>query len=182
MKSYYRLIFFITLLISNSNFAQQSVAREWNEEVLNAIRSDFARPTVHARNLFHTSALMYDAWAIFDSQAETVFLGKTYDGFAFDFDGIATPTDIDAARHEIISYAMFSLIKHRFENSPNYLTEIYPSIVILYQSYGYDIDFIRYFLEGLDFEDYRTGSTIPHIYYKDYKKSLFEHLLPLSRF
>lgn len=150
MKSYYRLIFFITLLISNSNFAQQSVAREWNEEVLNAIRSDFARPTVHARNLFHTSALMYDAWAIFDNQAETVFLGKTYDGFAFDFDGIATPTDIDAARHEIISYAMFSLIKHRFENSPNYLTEIYPSIVILFQSYGYDIDFIS--------ADYSSGS------------------------
>jgi hypothetical protein len=126
------------------------VAREWNEEVLNAIRSDFARPTVHARNLFHTSALMYDAWAIFDNQAETVFLGKTYDGFAFDFDGIATPTDIDAARHEIISYAMFSLIKHRFENSPNYLTEIYPSIVILFQSYGYDIDFIS--------SDYSSGS------------------------
>ncbi|MFH6767472.1 restriction endonuclease subunit S [Gaetbulibacter aquiaggeris] len=38
---------------------------------------------------------------------------------------------------------------------------------------GYDIDFIRYFLEGLDFEDYRTGSTIPHIYYKDYKNARF---------
>jgi type I restriction enzyme S subunit len=38
---------------------------------------------------------------------------------------------------------------------------------------GYDIDFIRYFLEGLNFEDYRTGSTIPHIYYKDYKNVRF---------
>jgi len=37
----------------------------------------------------------------------------------------------------------------------------------------YNIDFIRYFLEGLDFESYRTGSTIPHIYYKDYKKAKF---------
>ena len=38
---------------------------------------------------------------------------------------------------------------------------------------GYHIDFIRYFLIGLDFEAYRTGSTIPHVYYKDYKKAVF---------
>jgi type I restriction enzyme S subunit len=37
----------------------------------------------------------------------------------------------------------------------------------------YNIDFVRYFLESVDFEDYRTGSTIPHIYYKDYKKAKF---------
>ena len=35
--------------------AQHSVAREWNEALLQAIRTDFARPTVHARNLFHSS-------------------------------------------------------------------------------------------------------------------------------
>lgn len=37
----------------------------------------------------------------------------------------------------------------------------------------YEIDFVRYFLESLDFENYRTGSTIPHIYYKDYKTAKF---------
>lgn len=37
----------------------------------------------------------------------------------------------------------------------------------------YDIDFVRYFLESLDFEEYRTGSTIPHIYFKDYKNAKF---------
>ena len=31
-----------------------SVARIWNEVLLEAIRNDFARPTVHARNLWHT--------------------------------------------------------------------------------------------------------------------------------
>lgn len=150
MNSYYRLIICIALLISNSNFAQHSVARDWNEEVLNAIRFDFARPTVHARNLFHTSSLMYDAWAIFDGQAETVFLGKTFDGFVFDFNGIDAPTDIDAARHEIISYAIFNLLQHRFQNSPHYLTEIYPSILTLFRNYGYDVDFIS--------TDYSSGS------------------------
>ena len=40
-----------------------SVGRAWNDVLLEAIRNDFARPTVHARNLFHISAAMYDAWS-----------------------------------------------------------------------------------------------------------------------
>ncbi|MEH6479927.1 MULTISPECIES: restriction endonuclease subunit S [Pseudoalteromonas] len=38
---------------------------------------------------------------------------------------------------------------------------------------GFDLRFIKYFLESLDFEEYRTGSTIPHIYFKDYKSAPF---------
>jgi len=38
---------------------------------------------------------------------------------------------------------------------------------------GFDIQFINYFLNYIDFEKYRTGSTIPHIYYKDYKSEPF---------
>src|SRR6186713_1807562 len=44
-----------------------SVARQWNEVLLQAIRRDFARPTVHARNLFHVSGAMWDAFASYDS-------------------------------------------------------------------------------------------------------------------
>ena len=36
-----------------------SVARLWNEVLLYSIRNDLARPTVHARNLFHVSTAMY---------------------------------------------------------------------------------------------------------------------------
>ena len=98
--------------------AQHSVAREWNDVLLDAIRIDFARPTVHARNLFHTSLVMYDAWAVFDSQATTVFLGKTFGGYNCPFNGIAYPADVNTARHQIISYAMYRLLNHRFSNSP----------------------------------------------------------------
>jgi len=42
------------------------VARRWNELLLESIRNDLARPVVHARNLFHVSAAMYDAWSIWD--------------------------------------------------------------------------------------------------------------------
>lgn len=34
---------------------------------------------------------------------------------------------------------------------------------------GFDIGFVAYFLDSVDFDKYRNGSTIPHIYFKDYK-------------
>ena len=141
MNTITKLLFSVLVLCTSYNFAQHSVAREWNDEILEAIRSDYARPTVHARNLFHTSAIMYDAWAIFDTQAEPVFLGKTFDGFTINFNGIATPTDLAAARHEIISYALFRLLQHRFQNSPNYDTATNPSLLSRFQGYGYDVNF-----------------------------------------
>ncbi|MCB0448137.1 MAG: T9SS type A sorting domain-containing protein [Gelidibacter sp.] len=128
--------------------AQHSVAREWNDVLLDAIRIDFARPTVHARNLFHTSLVMYDAWAVFDSQATTVFLGKTFGGYNCPFNGIAYPADVNTARHQIISYAMYRLLNHRFSNSPGgIITE--QSFTDLFNSYGYDKNFTS--------TDYSTG-------------------------
>ena len=66
------LFFFIFFCISIFAFSQNhSVARKWNEVILQSIRNDLARPTVHARNLFHISAAMYDAWSVFDDDSET---------------------------------------------------------------------------------------------------------------
>ena len=45
-----------------------SVARIWNEQLLNAIRKDRPKPPVHARNLFHLSVAMWDAWATYDPE------------------------------------------------------------------------------------------------------------------
>ena len=66
------------------NNTAHSVARMWNEVLLDAIRNDLARPTVHARNLFHTSILMYDSWAIYTPEAETYLLGKNINDFSID--------------------------------------------------------------------------------------------------
>ena len=46
-----------------------SVARNWNEQNLAAVRLSFPDPPVHARNLFHVSVAMYDAWAAYDPEA-----------------------------------------------------------------------------------------------------------------
>lgn len=83
-----------------------SVARLWDEALLDAIRRDFPAPTVHARNLFHLSAAMWDAWAAYDPTADGVFaVGKM---------------DADhprAARERAISYAAYRLLSHRYRDA-----------------------------------------------------------------
>ena len=134
---YFSIILFLFLFYSAPVEAQNSVARDWNEELLEAIRNDFARPTVHARNLFHSSLIMYDTWAIFNDSAETVFLGKSFGGYECTFNGISTPSEIDNAIHEVMSYAMYRLLTHRFTNSPN-ANNTLESFTNLFSSYGYD--------------------------------------------
>lgn len=100
------------LLAASPGFAEHSVARVWNEEVLFAIRRDLARPPVHARNLFHLSVAMWDAWAAYDATAEGYLVKEK----------MAPPADVQAAREEAISYAAYRLLRHRFANSPGAAT------------------------------------------------------------
>lgn len=97
---------------------QWSAARMWNEELLESIRNDLARPTVHARNLFHAAVAMYDAWAAFDTTSDTYLLGKTVNGYTCPFEGPPAVADTEAARAEAISHAAFRLLSHRFANTP----------------------------------------------------------------
>ncbi len=129
---------FLFLLLSVFSEAQNlSIAREWNEQVLHAIRNDFARPTVHARNLFHTSIAMYDIWAVFDEKADTFFLGKTVGDFTCVYDGFYIEEPIDEARKKAISYAVYRIMLHRFSNSPG-MEDIYLSINNFMDELGYD--------------------------------------------
>ena len=112
---------FLAIIVLNfpvTIYSQKSVAREWNDVLLEAIREDFARPTVHARNLFHTSVAMWDAWAAYDQVAETYLLGKIINGFSSNFDGVNLQIDREASRNEAISFAAYRLLSHRFANSP----------------------------------------------------------------
>lgn len=95
-----------------------SVARIWNEVLLEGIRNDFARPTVHARNLWHSSAAMYDAWAAYDDTASTWLLGKTQAGYNCDYTPPRFPRDRQVAREEAVSFAAWRIVRHRFRTSP----------------------------------------------------------------
>ena len=80
-----------------------SVARRWDEALLDAIRRSLPNPPVHARNLFHTSVAMWDAWAAYDPKA-VGYVVKEKDRAA----------DIAAARDEAISYAAYRVLTSRF--------------------------------------------------------------------
>lgn len=109
----FKLLPMLALLIAlaPAPSAQHAVPREWNELLLDSIRGDFARPTVHARNLYHISTAMYDAWATYDPTAET---------HIFPEDHATTDPMIDTWREEAMSYAAYKLLKQRFRNSPGF--------------------------------------------------------------
>ncbi len=86
--------------------ADKSIARRWNEQILSAIRRDLPRPTVHARNLYHLSAAMWDAWAAFDAQAHGLFVAEKL-----------SAEDVETARAEAISYAAYGVLKHRYQDA-----------------------------------------------------------------
>jgi hypothetical protein len=81
-----------------------STARRWNEQALAAIRRDLPRPTVHARNLFHLSSAMWDAWAAYDDRATGVYVRERH-----------TAGDREAARTTAISYAAYGVLARRYE-------------------------------------------------------------------
>tara|TARA_B110000003_G_scaffold15101_2_gene14819 strand:- start:4056 stop:7538 length:3483 start_codon:yes stop_codon:yes gene_type:complete len=96
-----------------------SMARQWNEMLLASIRGDFARPTVHARNLWHSSMLMWDAWSVMDPGSCPAFLGMDYDGFTAPFDGFEPANSPAEARDEAIAFGMYRFLKHRFADAPD---------------------------------------------------------------
>ena len=112
---------FISIAASNA-YSQVSVAREWNEILLEAIRNDFARPTVHARNLYHHSIIAYDSWAVYSPSKDTYLIGDTLNGYISNFDGINVPLEINEAIEEAISYASFYFINQRYGDSPDFNT------------------------------------------------------------
>ena len=140
------LLFFVSSLCESQN---RSIAREWNEQVLHAIRNDYARPTIHARNLFHTSIAIYDIWAVFNNKASTFLLGKTVGNYRCNFDGFYIGQSIDEDLKTAMSYAVYRIMLHRFSNSPG-IEEIYLSINNLMDELGYD--------KNMQSVDYHNGN------------------------
>ena len=86
-----------------ANHPEWSVARRWDEALLDAIRRALPNPPVHARNLFHVSAAMWDAWAAYDPHASGYFVTEK-----------DTAPDVAAARNEAISYAAYRVLTSRY--------------------------------------------------------------------
>ena len=128
----------ITIDLGVDNLPENvSIARLWNEVLLEAIKGDFARPTVHARNLFHASVSMYDIWAVYDDVASPYLIGNTVNGFSSTLESFTPDEDIDTAISKSISYSMYRLLSHRFQNSPS-VVSAQAKLDLLMDRLGYD--------------------------------------------
>jgi hypothetical protein len=109
----------------------RSVARLWNEALLHAIERDTPAPTVHARNLFHVSAAMWDAWAAYDSRADGWLVREKLDA-----------DDVRAARETALSYAAYRLLLHRYSYASG-LQETFDDLVATLEGLCYRIDYLE---------------------------------------
>ena len=109
---------------STSEEYDKSVARKWMEVLLDAIRNDFARPPIHARNLFHISAMMYDAFVIKNKIVDNInlspyLLNKIIDDINYSFVYPQNSSFDEDALNKIISFSSYNLLRQRFKNSVN---------------------------------------------------------------
>jgi hypothetical protein len=81
----------------------ESVARVWDEQVLSLIRQVVPAPTVHARNLFHTSAALWDAWAAYDPDADGYLVNEKH-----------SASDKNTAREAAMSFAAYRILAWRY--------------------------------------------------------------------
>ena len=82
-----------------------SIARVWDEQLLALIRQVVPAPTVHARNLFHVSAAMWDAWAAYEPDADGYFVTEKLEA-----------DDLTAAREAAISFAAYRILDWRYSD------------------------------------------------------------------
>lgn len=88
---------------TRADLGGRSVARVWDDTMLELIRQVVPAPTVHARNLFHTSAAMWDAWAAYDETAVGYFVTEKH-----------TADDVQAAREAAMSQAAYRILLWRY--------------------------------------------------------------------
>ncbi|MCU0685967.1 MAG: hypothetical protein MUF34_27605 [Polyangiaceae bacterium] len=96
-----------TLVCPDVLAPDQSIARAWNEQALAAIRRDLPRPGVHARNLFHLAAALWDAWSAFEPAATGYLVREKID----------PGDDAEGARREALSYAALRVLTHRYRQA-----------------------------------------------------------------
>ena len=123
------IISFLSLFSSNLHSKNYSVARLWNEVMLEAIRNDFARPPIHARNLYHLSVAMWDAWATYEDSAIHVLSREPK----------LTVTAKQKHQEEAISYAAYKILVNRYINSPGSIDSL-NSFKDLMGKLGYSIE------------------------------------------
>lgn len=118
------------------DLGSHSVARWWDEFLLDGIRKDTPNPPVHARNLYHLSAALWDAFWPYQeegwSQASPVFVREVVT--AADWTG-----GREAAQRQAMSHAAYRVLTERFKTSPGQARTLFGCRWLM-QRLGYDPD------------------------------------------
>ena len=119
-------LFLLVIIAAERLPAAQSTARMWDERMLSAIRLDAPNPPVHARNLFHVSVAMYDAWAAYDTNA----VGYLYRGKQ-------VSTNLVSDRNQAVSYAAYRMLVERYGIARNSSISL-SNFAVQMSNLGYD--------------------------------------------
>ncbi len=99
----FALFLAFSMRVAATETPSNSVARVWDEQALASIRVDTPNPPVQARNLFSFSVCMYDAWSAYDTNGSVGFV----------YHNKFTAANIEAAREQAMSYAVWRMMKER---------------------------------------------------------------------
>ncbi len=99
---------------------EHSIARIWNEVVLDAIRKDRVRPPIQARNLFHISAAMYDIWALLHPWNKTYLFGQNVDVRSCTIPSWSFFSWPKIDINKSISYTAYRILVERYKESPGF--------------------------------------------------------------
>ncbi len=114
---------------TRGNLGGRSVARVWDDTAQAELQRGLSAPTTQARDLFHLSAAMWDAWAAYDPKADGVIVNEK-----------ATAGDVPAAREAAISYAAYRLLLWRASYGAN-LNRTFASLNATMRSLCYSAGF-----------------------------------------
>ena len=116
---------------------RHSVARWWDEFLLDAIRKDTPNPPVHARNLFHLSSAIWDAFWAYEEEGWT----NAVPVFHQENVNLAGWTGgRETAQREAISYAAYRVLSQRFARSPGHARSEF-GFRWMMEKLGFDPDF-----------------------------------------
>jgi hypothetical protein len=112
---------FACLSMATASHAQsnESVVRDWNEVMLNAIRNDLARPNVHARNLFHFTEGVYFLQLSTEGADAAGIASEVQNWPAADDALLQIQNDAAAFDHAIAAFG-YRMIQLRYAQSPGW--------------------------------------------------------------
>ncbi len=131
-------------------YDQPNPAKFWLDTYLESIRKDGFGPTVHARNMYHLSALLYDTWLVYHpKKGDPVFNGKKLKGVSFNIDGYNIGNNSDSSLLVSMHFAAYRLLQLRFAEYSS-KTRTMDDLIFKMEDIGLDINYTN--------QNYKEGS------------------------